>query len=71
MSVCAEPTQISPALAYYETGMEIYYDSYTIFDGYVWISYIASSGNRRYVAIGPDDNNPENVWGSGFNKPID
>lgn len=56
----------SPAVAHYEVGQSIVYDSYCVSKGYVWISYIANSGNRRYVAIGPDDGQTATTWGSGF-----
>ena len=66
LPVCAEPTEASPALDYYSSGMNIYYDSYIFEDGYAWISYLTSSGKRRYVAVGPDDGNSNTVWGKGF-----
>ncbi|MBO0473482.1 hypothetical protein JZO86_07165 [Enterococcus ureasiticus] len=34
-------------------------------DEHVWLTYVAASGKRRYVAEGPYDNNPSNVWGTG------
>ena len=37
-------------LAQYTSGESLTYDSYVINDGYVWLSYVASSGSRRYVA---------------------
>ncbi|NST93757.1 SH3 domain-containing protein, partial [Enterococcus faecalis] len=42
------------------------YDSYIFENGYAWISYIAGSGLRRYVAVGPDDGRTDTVWGKGF-----
>lgn len=56
----------SPALAYYEVGEAILYDSYTFENGYAWISYIAVSGLRRYIAVGPNDGRADTVWGTGF-----
>jgi hypothetical protein len=56
----------SPALAYYDPGMSILYDSYIFANGYAWISYISYSGPRRYVAVGPDDGRTDTVWGTGF-----
>jgi hypothetical protein len=58
--------QASPALAHYQAGMAIYYDSYIMANGYAWISYIAASGARRYVAVGPDDGQIDTTWGRGF-----
>lgn len=70
LPVCSEPTEASPALDYYLSGQSINYDSYCINDGYIWISYIAYSGYRRYVAVGPNDGIDSNVWGTGFDKSI-
>uniref|UniRef100_UPI0015584097 SH3 domain-containing protein n=1 Tax=Enterococcus faecalis TaxID=1351 RepID=UPI0015584097 len=56
----------SAALDYYEAGQSIGYDSYIFANGYAWISYIAGSGLRRYVAVGPDDGRTDTVWGKGF-----
>ncbi|EFM72568.1 peptidoglycan amidohydrolase family protein [Enterococcus faecalis] len=56
----------SPALDYYEAGQAIVYDSYVFANGYAWISYVAGSGLRRYVAVGPDDGRTDTVWGTGF-----
>lgn len=56
----------SPALDYYNAGMAISYDSYIMANGFAWISYIASSGKRRYVAVGPDDGRTDTTWGRGF-----
>ena len=39
-------------VAVYTTGQEINYDGWCDVDGYIWITYIAASGNRRYVAVG-------------------
>ncbi|OEG13442.1 SH3 domain-containing protein [Enterococcus ureasiticus] len=55
-----------PALDYYNAGSSIPYDSYIMTNGYVWISYIAGSGKRRYVAVGPDDGQIDTTWGRGF-----
>ncbi|MBO0475181.1 SH3 domain-containing protein [Enterococcus ureasiticus] len=56
----------SPALDYYNASMAIPYDSYIMANGYAWISYVAGSGNRRYVAVGPDDGRVDTTWGTGF-----
>lgn len=53
------------AVATYKKGQTFNYDSYTITNGYVWLSYISNSGSRRYVAEGPYDGNPKNIWGTG------
>ena len=40
----------------YSVGQEINYDGWIDNDGYIWISYIGGSGNRRYVAVGQSEN---------------
>lgn len=49
----------------YKKGMSFNYDSYVVTNGYVWLSYLTSKGQRRYVAEGPYDGNPKNVYGTG------
>ena len=66
LPVSGDTDPASPALAQYQPGASIYFDSYVMANGYVWISYLAVSGYRRYVAIGPDDGDPATVWGHGF-----
>jgi phage-associated cell wall hydrolase len=39
-------------VAVYTAGQEINYDGWCDKDGYIWITYIGGSGNRRYVAVG-------------------
>lgn len=41
----------APELAYYDSGDSVYYDQVLSSDGHYWISYIASSGNRRFISI--------------------
>lgn len=41
------------------------YDSYVVANGFVWLSYVSNTGKRRYVAEGPYDGNPKNVYGTG------
>lgn len=43
-------------VAVYGAGESINYDGYCDKDGYIWITYIAGSGNRRYVAVGQSEN---------------
>ncbi|MGX7245258.1 hypothetical protein ACWOC1_10415 [Enterococcus quebecensis] len=31
-----------------------------------WISYVASSSKRRYIAVNPDDGQIDTTWGRGF-----
>ncbi len=52
-------------VAVYTAGMEINYDGWLDNDGYIWITYIAGSGNRRYVAVGQSQNGKRiNSFGS-------
>ncbi|WP_070043528.1 LD-carboxypeptidase LdcB/DacB [Streptococcus agalactiae] len=50
-SIKAEPKILSPELAYYDAGNTVNYDKVVISEGHHWISYIAYSGSRRYIAI--------------------
>ena len=43
-------------VAVYGAGETINYDGWCDVDGYIWISYISWSGNRRYVAVGQSEN---------------
>lgn len=56
----------SPAVAKYQPGSAIRYDSYVLENGYAWISYVSYGGQRRFVAVGPDDGSTGTTWGSGF-----
>ncbi|OFI49093.1 hypothetical protein BG261_04260 [Floricoccus tropicus] len=47
----SEPKKSSSTVATYEKGMTVNYDNKVTYDGADWISYIASSGARRYVQI--------------------
>ncbi|MDY4000990.1 MAG: SH3 domain-containing protein [Streptococcus orisratti] len=37
--------------AIYDAGNTVNYDKVLLSDGHYWISYIATSGNRRYISI--------------------
>lgn len=50
-SIKAEPKMSSPELAYYDAGDGVNYDKVLLSDGHYWISYIAASGNRRYISV--------------------
>lgn len=65
LNVRAEPTTASQIVASYSRGQTFNYDSYTIQNGYVWLSYIGGSGARRYIAEGVFDNDPNNVFVRG------
>lgn len=52
-------------VAVYTAGQAINYDGWIDNDGYIWITYIAGSGNRRYVAVGQSENGKRiNSFGS-------
>ncbi len=50
-SIKAEAKVLSPELAYYDKGMSVNYDKVLTADGRQWLSYVTTSGNRRYVDI--------------------
>lgn len=51
VAVRPETRITSAELAYYNPGMSVHYDRVLQVEGRTWISYIAASGNRRYIAI--------------------
>lgn len=55
LNVRNEPSVNNIPVASYAEGGVINYDSYTVANGYVWISYVSHSGTRRYVAVGQHD----------------
>ena len=50
-SIKAEAKVSSPELAYYDKGMSVNYDKVLTADGHQWLSYMTTSGARRYVDI--------------------
>ena len=48
-SIKAEAKVSSPELAYYDKGMSVNYDKVLTADGRQWLSYVTTSGARRYV----------------------
>ena len=50
-SIKAEAKISSPELAYYDKGMSVNYDKVLTADGRQWLSYVTTSGARRYVDI--------------------
>ena len=50
-SIKAEAKVSSPELAYYDNGMTVNYDKVVTADGRQWLSYVTTSGARRYVDI--------------------
>ena len=45
----AEPSVVSPELAYYDKVMSVRYDKVLTAGGHTWLSYVTYSGLRRYV----------------------
>ena len=66
LDVSADTDPNSPAVATYYPGQFINYDSWVQAEGYCWISYVNRYRQRRYVAVGYDNNDPNDVWGRGF-----
>ncbi len=60
-SIKAEAKVSSPELAYYDKGMTVNYDKFLTADGRQWLSYVTTSGARRYVDIAAanSDSKPE------------
>lgn len=66
LEVSRDTDPYSPPVALYRPGSAIRYDSYVLANGYAWISYVSYSGQRRYIAVGPDDGQTGTTWGRGF-----
>ncbi|WP_435029642.1 N-acetylmuramoyl-L-alanine amidase [Levyella massiliensis] len=59
------PSTSSQVVAQYGPGERVNYDEVYVGNGYVWLSYIGRSGNRRYVACRPYHNGVKGkAWGS-------
>lgn len=58
-------TKKGKIVATYKKNGSFNYDSYIVINGYVWLSYVSDTNQRRYVAEGPYDGNPKNVYGTG------
>lgn len=65
LNVRTEPSTTSQVVATYKKGETVNYDSFIIANGYVWLSYIGGSGNRRYIAEGPANGNAKDVYVRG------
>lgn len=65
LNVRASAGLLGEIVAVYTAGQTINYDGWLDNDGYIWITYIAGSGNRRYVAVGQSQNGKRiNSFGS-------
>ena len=56
LNVRASAGLLGEIVAVYTAGQVINYDGWLDNDGYIWITYIGASGNRRYVAVGQSEN---------------
>jgi len=65
LNVRNAPDKNSTSVAVYSKGQTFNYDSYQVANGYVWLSYVAYGGARRYVAEGPDDGRDDTVYVTG------
>lgn len=65
LNVRNAPSTDGPVAATYSKGQRFVYDSYQVANGYVWLSYISYSGVRRYVAEGPANGDPNDVYVTG------
>lgn len=50
INICTAPSQNATIVGKYNYGEQFNYDSYIVNEGYIWLSYISYSGQRRYVA---------------------
>lgn len=55
INVRTKPSISGEIVSSYSEGEVVYYDSYVIKEGFVWISYISYSNERRYMAVGSHD----------------
>ena len=55
VNVRTKPSISGEIVSSYSEGEVVYYDSYVIKEGFVWISYISYSNERRYMAVGSHD----------------
>lgn len=59
--VRTKPQMSAETVATYDSGESVRLDEVLISDGHYWMSYIGSSGNRRYLPIGKVTE--QNLWG--------
>ena len=64
INVRTKPSISGEIVSSYSEGEVVYYDSYVIKEGFVWISYISYSNERRYMAVGSHDGTRRLIsWG--------
>lgn len=60
VNVRTSPSTGAVIATQYDQGQAVYYDGYTLNDGYVWIHYKSYTGHDRYIAV---RNQGGNAWG--------
>ena len=64
INVRTRPSIFSQKVDSYTTGEKVFYDSYVINEGLIWISYISYKGERHYIATGACKNGKRiSNWG--------
>jgi len=65
INVRNKPSKLGKILNSYYNGERVYYDSYVIKEGFIWISYISYSNDRHYIATGTHNGTERtSFWGS-------
>ena len=65
INVRNKPSKLGKIVSVYHKGEQVFYDSYVIKEGFVWISYISYSGERHYMAIGTHNGSQRtSCWGN-------
>lgn len=64
INVRTKPSIFSQKVDSYTAGEKVFYDSYVINEGLIWISYISYKGERHYLATGACKNGQRiSNWG--------
>lgn len=64
INVRNKPSKLGKIVSVYHKGERVFYDSYVIKEGFVWISYISYSDERHYMAIGTHNGSQRtSCWG--------
>ena len=64
INVRNKPSKLGKIVSVYHKGEQVFYDSYVIKEGFVWISYISYLGERHYMAIGTHNGSQRtSCWG--------
>ena len=64
INVRNKPSKLGKIVSVYHKGERVFYDSYVIKEGFVWISYISYLGERHYMAIGTHNGSQRtSCWG--------